>query len=229
VRPVDKPLALGEVFAETVRIYGERRWAAFGLGAVVAAVFILSGYVPVAVAVALLAVAFTTSWALATRLATGDAFVEACAHLARSAPALVVFTLVASVPFALAISQAFLIVFAVAWLALVGFSIPVSVAERPPGDGSPFGRIAFALHRSLELARAEYLHAAGVVAALVVVYVVVGYVLAAALAGFADNSGLAAVALVQVVLAPFFFLGLAVLYFEQRARLESGRARRERD
>ena len=38
------------------------------------------------------------------------------------------------------------------------------------------------------------------------------------LEGFADNGGLAATTLVQIVLAPFFFLGLSVLYFEQKAR-----------
>jgi hypothetical protein len=222
VTPVDKPLALGEVIAETIRIYGERLWAAFGLGVVVAAVFVLSGYIPVALAIVLLAVVFTASWAAATRLATGDAFVDAWVEVARSTPALVVFTLVASVPFALAVSQAILIIFAVAWLTLVGFSIPVAVAERSD-EGSTFGRIAFGLHRSIELARAEYFHAAGVIAALVVAYVVVGFLLAAALAGFADNSRLVAVTLVQVVLAPFFFLGLAVLYFEQRARALQGR------
>jgi hypothetical protein len=223
VSPVDKPLALGEVIAETIRLYGERLWAAFGLGGVVAGVFIVSGFVPVAVAIVLLAVAFTASWALATRLATGDAFFAAWSQLALRAPALVVFTVVASLPFALAVSQVILVIFAVAWLALVGFSIPVTVAEGPADDGSPFARIAFALNRSIELARAEYFHAAGVIAALVVIYVFVGIVLAGALTGFAENSRLAAVTLVQVVLAPFFFLGLAVLYFEQRARAVSSR------
>ena len=42
------------------------------------------------------------------------------------------------------------------------------------------------------------------------------------LAGFADNSQSAAIAIAQIVLAPFFFLGLGVLYFSQRARAETG-------
>jgi hypothetical protein len=36
--------------------------------------------------------------------------------------------------------------------------------------------------------------------------------------GFADNGQVIATALVQVVLAPFFFIGLSVLYYEQQAR-----------
>ena len=42
--------------------------------------------------------------------------------------------------------------------------------------------------------------------------------LAVGLVGFADNGRVIAAALVQVVLAPFFFIGLSVLYYEQRAR-----------
>ncbi len=220
---VDRPLRLGELLAETARLYGERLWAAFGLGAVVAAAFVIAGYIPVAFAIVLLAFVFTASWAVATRLASGDAFAEAWAQAALRAPALVVFTIIASMPFALAVSQAVFIIFAVAWLALVGFSIPVAMTERPSGDGGLFRRLAFGLHRSIEIARAEYFHAAGVIAALVVVYIIVGFLLATALVGFAENTRLASVALVQVVLAPFFFLGLAVLYFEQRARAISSR------
>ena len=62
-------------------------------------------------------------------------------------------------------------------------------------------------------------------AALVLVYVVLGNYLALALVGIADNGAVAAFLLVQVVLAPFFFIGLAVLYFEQRARALSSRGR----
>jgi hypothetical protein len=56
------------------------------------------------------------------------------------------------------------------------------------------------------------------VAALIGVYLVIGILIGVALVGFADNGRLVAVALAQVVLAPLFFLGLSVLYYEQRAR-----------
>ena len=83
---------------------------------------------------------------------------------------------------------------------------------------NPFDRIAYSLLRSIRLARAEYLHALGVIAALLMIYLLIGIVLGVALVGFAENGEVIAAALVQVVLAPFFFLGLSILYFEQRAR-----------
>ena len=42
LRPVERPLMLGEVFAETIRVYGERIWFAFGLGVSVAAAIALA-------------------------------------------------------------------------------------------------------------------------------------------------------------------------------------------
>jgi hypothetical protein len=103
------------------------------------------------------------------------------------------------------------------------FSIPVAMLEQGPEARSWFERISFALSRSVSLARAEYLHAVGIAAALVLLYVVLGIVLAAALVGFAENGREVAVAIAQVILAPVFFLGLSVLYFEQKVRALSSR------
>jgi hypothetical protein len=217
--PPDRPLALGELFAETIRIYGERVWAAFGLGAFTAAALVL-GYAtghPVPFVV-VLSLAFTAAFAAAARLVAGDEFREAWGQVALRVPTLLVLTVVVSVPFALGRIDPIILVFAVAWLAGTGFSIPVAVVERDESASTWFSRLGFALQRSLTLARAEFLHAMGVIAALVVVYYLLGVILAGALAGFADNSAAVATLLVQIVLAPFFFLGLAVLYFEQRAR-----------
>ena len=225
--PPDRPLQLGEVLAETVRVYGDRIWAAVGLGAVTAAIFLLSAAVPAAAGILIVSLMFTVSYAAAVRIAAGDAFAEAWAQVALRLPVLLVLTLVASLPFAVALTQLFLLLFAVAWLALSGFSIPVTMLERDHDTGSWFGRLGFALNRSLALARAEYLHAVGVIAALVIVYILIGLLLRGALAGFAENGGLAGLAIVQLVLAPFFFLGLSVLYFDQRARALSSRGRRD--
>ena len=224
---VERPLKLGELFAETIRIYGERFWAAFGLGAFVAVTIVLGllsrHVVPY---LAIVSLAFTASLAAATRLVAGDRFTEAWRQVARRVPTLAVLTVVVSVPFALGRIDPLILLFAVAWLAATGFSIPVAVVEEGElVEGGALARLGYALRRSLSLARAEYLHAAGVASALVIVYVLVGTVLAGALVGFAENGALAASLLVQVVLAPFFFLGLAVLYFEQRARAASSRSR----
>jgi hypothetical protein len=224
---LDRPLRLGELLAETTRLYGARLWAGVGLGAVTAASFVLGVLLPEAAAVALLSVSLAFCWAAATRLVAGDSFAEAWAQVALRVPALLVFTVVATVPFALALSQQLLLVlFAVLWLAGTGFGIPVAVMERPAEQLDFLHRLGWLLRRSLALARAEYLHAAGVIAALVILYLFLSVILFGLLRGFAENGDVAAAAIAQVVLAPFFFLGLAVLYFEQRARALSSRGGR---
>jgi hypothetical protein len=218
VSTVDRPLKVGELLAETVRLYGERLWAAFGLGAVVGGAFLLTMLTPLALDILVGALAFTACYGAAARVAAGDSFAEAFAQTSVRLPVLLVLALVVAVPFAIALSELYLLLLAVAWLGLAGFSIPVAMLERDSAAPSWFGRLSYALYRSVALARSEYLHAVGVAAALVVIYILFGIVLATALAGFGENSEVAAVALTQVVLAPFFFLGLSVLYFEQKAR-----------
>lgn len=216
--PPDQPLKLGELLAETIRIYGERLRAALGLGSVVGGAYLLAGVVPALLEVLVVSLAFTATYAAAARVVSGDSFVEAWAQVGVRAPVLVVLTFVVAVPFALAATYLLFLVLSALWLALVGFSVPVAMLEREGDRDGVFARIAYALDRSLRLARVEYLHAAGVVAALIGVYLVIGLLVSVALVGFAENSRLVAIALAQVVLAPLFFLGLSVLYYEQRAR-----------
>jgi hypothetical protein len=224
VKPVDKPLALGEVIAETIRIYGERLWPALGIGAVVAGSFVVAVLVRNDVAgVAVITLGFTGAYAAASRLAGGDAFREAWAQTLAQTPALLVLALVVSLPLALGVFDPVLAFFSAFWTAFAGFAIPVTVLEEPEAGSRWHERLAHGMARSLTLARTSYGHAAGVVATLLIVYNLGGRFVAAALGTFADQTGFAAFLLVQVVLAPFFFLGLAVLYFEQRARAVSSR------
>jgi hypothetical protein len=216
---VDRPLNLGEVLAETVRLYGERAAAALGLGGVVAGALYLALVVDhIVVFVAVLAVVFTLGYGAAARLVHGDAFSEAWAQVLARAPVLAVLTVVVSVPFAIGRIDPFLFVFAVLWLAFSGYSIPVAVLERADDATTWTGRLGFALWRSVRLARAEYLHSLGVTAVLAVSYFLLSAILAGLLSGFGENSDRVAAVLSQVVLAPFLFLGLSVLYFDQRAR-----------
>jgi hypothetical protein len=220
---IDRPLGLSELLAETIRLYGQRFGAAIGVGLPSGAAFLATLATPTALDVAILAVVFTLSYAAAARVTAGDPLAEAWAQAGLRLPVLLVLTLVVAVPFVLAVTQLFLIVLGVAWLGLVCFSIPVSVLEQDPEARNWFERIGFALSRSVSLARVEYLHAVGIAAALVLLYVVLGIVLAGALVGFAENGRDVAVAIAQVVLAPLFFLGLSVLYFEQKVRSLSSR------
>ena len=227
VGALDRPLRLGEVLAETTRLYGARIWPALGLGAVTAGTFVVGLLLPEVAAIGLLAFSLAACWAAATRLVAGDSFTEAWAQVAVRAPVLVPLTVVATVPFALALSQQLLLViFAVLWLAGTGFAIPVSVMERPDEPLDALHRLGWLLRRSLTLARAEFFHAAGVIAAIVILYLLFSAFLFGALRGFAENGDVVAAAIAQAVLAPFFFLGLAVLYFEQRARALSSRGGR---
>jgi hypothetical protein len=224
--PVEKPLRLGEVLAETVRLYGERIWAALGIGAVTATSFVAASFAPAAVAIGVVACAFTGCYAAAARVATGDRFAESWAQVGVRLPVLLVLAVVVSIPFAIAIfiragdplAGLVFLLFAVSWLVTMGFSIPATMLESEVEAESWFQRVGRALQRSLSLARAEFFHALGVAAALIVLYGLVGPFLASALVGFAENSVSVAFMLSQVVLAPFFFLGLVVLYFEQKAR-----------
>jgi hypothetical protein len=218
VSPPDRPLMLGELLSETVRIYTVRPRAAIGLGLVEGGAFLLTRATPDLLDALVLAVAFTIIYGAAARLVSGDTFMEAWAQVGLRAPTLVVLTFVVAVPAVIALQYLFLLVIGALWLALVGFSIPVAMLERDPEVTNPFDRIAYSLLRSIRLARAEYLHALGVIAALLMIYLLIGIVLGVALVGFAENGEVIAAALVQVVLAPFFFLGLSILYFEQRAR-----------
>jgi hypothetical protein len=218
VSPPDRPLMLGELLSETVRIYSARPRAAIGLGLVEGGAFLLTRATPDLLDALVLAVAFAIIYGAAARLVSGDTFMEAWAQVGLRTPTLVVLTFVVAVPAVIALQYLFLLVIGALWLALVGFSIPVAMLERDPEVTNPFDRIAYSLLRSIRLARAEYLHALGVIAALLMIYLLIGIVLGVALVGFADNGEVIAAALVQVVLAPFFFLGLSILYFEQRAR-----------
>jgi hypothetical protein len=222
--PIDRPLSLGELLAETAHVYRERASAALGLGGVVAAALLSVSVVQATAGrVLIVALVFTGAYAAASRVAAGDRFAEAWAQTALRGPVLLALMVPVAVPFALGRFDPLLLFLAVFWLALTGFSIPVAMLERDPTAESALGRLGYSMRRSITLARVHFFHAAGVIAALMLIYILVGDLLARTLVGGADTGLFGAFLLVQVVLAPFFFLGLAVLYFDQRARaLSSG-------
>jgi hypothetical protein len=225
VSPPDHPLKLGELLAQTVSIYGERVRAAFGLGLIYAGVLLAAAVVHVSVYYAVTAIMFTMASGVAVRLVTGDTFREAWAQVLVRFPVVLLLAAVVGLPFALAGFLSVLFILIAFWLGLTAFAVPAAMVEQTRASGGPLHIVTYALERTLALAKVDYLHATGVVAALLIVNFVFGILLANLLVGFADNGKIVALALVQVVLAPFFFLGLAVLYFEQRARaaVSSGR------
>jgi hypothetical protein len=105
-----------------------------------------------------------------------------------------------------------------AWLALVGLVVPVAVIERaPPGA---------AFRRAVALARADYVHALGSLATLAILYVLTRLMLVLLLRGSGDQTERVAVFLADLVLAPVLFLGAALLYFDQAARVPRATGRR---
>ena len=219
---IQRPLKLGELLAASMKIYSSRGWAFVPLGAIQGAAIVIvdalnlgSGVAEFAVAVALYALTFTITYALVARLVTGDSLGQAAARTLQAAPALLVLGVVVGVPFALGGTQLVLLVFSALWLGLTSFAIPAALIDAPRDDP---GRVTTALQRTTALARVEYWHAAGIAGALLVIYVVLSIPLAVILAGAADLERIWALAVAQVPLAPFFFIGLTVLYFDQRAR-----------
>ena len=108
----------------------------------------------------------------------------------------------------------------VAWLALVGMVVPVAVIERT--------NILDSFSKAFRLSRADYVHALGGLATLVITFVLTRLVLVFLLQGAGESTARIAVFLADLVLSPILFLGSALLYFDQSARLSSGRSRRER-
>lgn len=215
---LDRPLRVGEVLASSVRVFGTRPWPFIGLGGVEALAFLAASAVHWVPAVAILSATFAFSFGFAARIVAGDELALAARRVAEAAPVLLALAFVVALPFYLGfVLGLLLLIFAAGWLGLTAFAIPAAMLEPASAPGR-LGRVTYALGRTRALAAAEYVHAVAVSAVLLLIYVLVSVALAAALASYADNGRLAAQALAQVVLAPFFFIGLTVLYFDQRAR-----------
>ncbi|HVY60439.1 MAG TPA: hypothetical protein VHF22_02250 [Planctomycetota bacterium] len=214
---IHTPLRLGEVLTAAITLYGRRPWAYVAVGLLQAGALLLSAVTPIAGDLAILSLAFVVSFAAVVRLVTGDPAADAARRALAALPVLVPLAFLVALPFTLASSWIILWLVAIVWLAFTGFAVPAAMVDEG-ASSSWVERLNAAVRRSTALARVEFLHALGVAAALFAINIVVGVLLAVALANFADNGQLAAVAIAQVVLSPFFFLGLTVLYFEQLAR-----------
>lgn len=204
----------GQLVGESLRLYGRRFWRALALG-----------LGPVGVAIGISALPSPENLIFA---ATGGAVVVTLCYVAacllsgpaelttRSAlTAVVVGTLVfAPVPF---LTRIFIFP-AVAWLALFGLAVPVVLYERR-GLGE-------ALARAVALARADFVHALGSLAALAIVGFVSALALSSLLIQFGDQTRSSAALLPLLLVSPLLFLGAAQLYFDQQARAEPDTRRR---
>ena len=202
---------VGQLVAETIQLYREHFWKVLPLGAVLAGVNQVSlGREPIEQATILLA---------AAPLVTA-AYVAACAIAVRvraSAAAYVAGVLIFLPVPALQLAYAFP---AVAWLAFLGLAVPAAMAER-------LG-VRDALARGRRLGTADYAHAFGGLATLVIVFALSKFALVAVLREQGDNGVRAAYFLADLVLSPLLYLGGALLYVDQAARVVHSRPRTRR-
>jgi hypothetical protein len=77
-----------------------------------------------------------------------------------------------------------------------------------------------ALSRAWRLGRADFIHAIGSLFTLAVVVLLSQSVLVFILRGFGDAAEATALFLASVVLSPLLFVGTALLYVDQAARVE---------
>jgi hypothetical protein len=199
---------VGQLVAESIRLYGAHFFRALPLGVLIALINQLAvgvGREETALVLVLAAPVFSGAFAYATRLVTP---VEAPV---RSWVVAVGVGSLVFVPAALLFP--WFAIAAVLWLALIGLAVPAAMLEGTSFVGS--------LRRGLELGRADYVHAAGSLATLVILFFLTRLGLALLLESQADNTVRTAIFLADTALAPLLFLGGALLYVDQEARLRS--------
>jgi len=214
VRPESR--TVGQLIAEAIRLYQRRFWRSLALGAFAAAfllgLLLLDGTARAVFALVAGPPLLSLSYTLATTLVTTERRGSLRVGFLVGIPAFL--------PFAASRVTVFLgaVLFAFVWFALIGLAVPAVVIEgHGPVDG---------LRRGIELARADFVHALGAIATFGILIVVSLFVLFFLLAGFGDQTLPAAALLAVLVLGPMFFIGAALLYFDQVARQDRGRVPR---
>ena len=219
-RPVPPPLpperrTVGQLVGEAIRAYGARFWKSLVLG------------VPVVVANALVwarpsgdlrltllpitALLVSASYVLALGLITG-------ANV-RSRTGVVAYLLAVVVFLPVPLLAALFIVPGLIWLSLFGLAVPAVLVEGVS--------VRAALGRGMRLARADFAHVLGGLSTLALVVIISQFSLYFVLREYADNTRMIAAALASLVVSPVVFLGSAILYVDQEARLRSRAERRE--
>jgi hypothetical protein len=210
---------VGQLVAESIRLYGARFWPSLALGIGPALLGIAAAELDGATRDAV--VLGAGPFVLASSYAGAVALVRPIGRGRYVAVALAV-GFVAFLPVCVSRVWIFPGIYplALAWLALVGLAVPAALVERRGYSD--------ALRRGVQLARADYVHAIGSLATLAITIFLTGLVIFFALREGSGQALRIAAVLALVVLAPIFVLGAAVLYVDQAARVESGpRARRK--
>jgi hypothetical protein len=199
---------IGQLVAETIRFYGRHFWRSLLLGVGPAAVTVAgyyTGFHPWLAAV-------VAAWVV---LASAS-YVGACVLVSGARPPRRV--LAAAFVAACLVSLPVLVGFF--WLAPAGLVVPVIVTEQLP--------LRRAFRRGFDLARVDYVHALGSLVTLGLVVFLTQVLLTALLHGASRQSVHISAFLASLVMQPILFLGAAMLYDDQAARVEIESASRNR-
>ncbi len=205
---------VGQLVAETVKLYSDRFWAVIPLGLPLAVVDQLTVGQETATSIVVFAIAapiFSGAYAYACTLVAGHGATRHAWLVAVGAGSVVFLPAAFLLPwFSLA---------AVIWLALFGFVVPAAMVE---GRG-----LAGAFRRTIEVARGDVVHAIGGLATLVLLYGIIQRLLLQLLHSQADNTARASILLADIVLAPILFVGAALLFNDLAARVGTTRRSRQ--
>lgn len=211
VRPV------GQVIAEALRLYGDAFWRVLPLGLPVAVTNQITAGHSISEQVVML---------IAATPLLAAAYVGACLLVTAAHPRRRVLARAFGAGVLVILPVPFLILGYVlpglAWLAFVGLVVPVVIVEG--------ASLSSGFARAVRLARADYVHVLGSLAAATIVFAVTKIMLILLLRGTADAAERIAIFLADLVLSPVLFLVPALVYFDQAARaVESApRPRRRR-
>jgi hypothetical protein len=218
-RPLPPPLppaqrTVGQLVGEAIRAYGAHFWQGLVLG------------IPVVFANALVWRRSSDDLGLVllppTALLISISYVLAVGRVngvsVRSRRGLLAYVLAVVIFLPVPLFVAVFILPGLIWLSLFGLAVPAILVE---GLG-----VRAAIARGLALARADFVHVLGGLATLALVVIISQFSLYFVLREYADNTRMIAAALAALVVSPVVFLGSALLYVDQEARLGS-RERRE--
>ena len=198
---------IGQLVAESIRLYGSRFWAVIPLGVPLAAEHVVGLHRSSFVQMLLF-------WAFGPLLTA--AYVYACALTAAERPPWRVLAsaylagLIVFLPFPILLRL--YVLPALALFGLLGLAVPAAVYE--------WLDFRAALRRGWELGRADVVHAIGGMATLALVYGVSRIALLVLLHTQAQQTQNVAGALADVVLTPLLFIGATLLYVDQAARVK---------
>lgn len=198
---------VGQLVAETIQFYGAHFWAVLPLGLVFAAVDVIGfgrSLVVQTVVLWVFAPIFAAAFIYASGLVAGEQPPRRAAVTAWSVGVLVFL------PFPILVRL--FVLPGVVWFAFVGLAVPAAALERLD--------VRAAIRRGIRLSRADLVHAVAGLSTLAIVYGMSKYTLLLLLHTQGNQTQRVAVVVADLVLSPLLFIGSALLYIDQSARVQ---------